>query len=310
MKIVLAGGTGFLGGPLTARLAARGHEIVVLSRGGGTRDGAVRTVAWQPDSAAGSATGLGQTWATEVDGADAVVNLAGAGIADERWSARRKDVLRQSRISSTRSLVAAIRRAAGTPPVFLSGSAVGYYGATGDEPLDESFPPGSDFLAKLCVDWEAEAQAALALGCRLAVIRTGVVLARDGGALKKLIPPFLAFAGGPISSGRQFMSWIHREDWIALVVWALEHAEVSGVLNATAPSPVTNRDFSKALGHALHRPSWLTMPALGLRALVGEMADVALVSGQRVVPKRALELGFTFAYPHIDDTLRAAVSSR
>ena len=300
MKVIIAGGSGFLGRALTAQLAAGGHDVVVLTRRAGPSSGGVRTVAWSPDGRAGE-------WAREIDGADAVVNLAGEGIADKRWSAARKDALRQSRILSTRSLVAAIRAAARRPSVFVSGSAVGYYGATGDDALDESFPPGSDFLATLCVDWEAEAQAASALGCRVVIVRTGVVLAREGGALKQLLPPFQWFVGGPVAPGTQWMSWIHRDDWVALVAWAIANAQVAGVVNATAPNPVRNAEFSKALGRALDRPSWLPVPGLALRVLVGELADVALVRGQRVLPARASQLGFPFVYPEIDAAMRSAV---
>jgi uncharacterized protein (TIGR01777 family) len=316
MNIVVAGGTGFLGRPLAACLVQKGHDVIVLTRRPAPPGGGVRYVTWNPDGTARSkdspAAPAGSEeqadgWTLALDGADAVINLAGDSIADGRWTAERKETLRQSRISSTRSLVAAIRLAAHKPSVFLNGSAVGYYGITADPALDESFPPGSDFLATLCVDWEAETHAASALGCRVVIIRAGVVLARDGGALRKLIPPFQFFVGGPIASGNQVMSWIHRDDWIALVVWALEQRNVSGVLNGTAPQPVTNREFSSALGRALHRPSWLPVPRLALRIALGEMADIALVGGQRVVPKRAQELGFTFQYPEVAAAMTAAV---
>ncbi len=303
MKIVLAGGTGFLGRPLWARLASHGHEVVVLTRGPAVRHAIGRTVSWDP--AGGAAGDL--SWASEIDGADALINLSGEGIADKRWSDRRKQVLRESRILATRSLVAAARAAVRKPGVFVSGSAVGYYGNTGDRPVEESFPPGSDFLATLCVDWEAEAHAASALGCRVVAVRTGVVLAREGGVLKRLIPPFRFFAGGPMGSGQQYMSWIHRDDWVDIVEWAMDRPQISGPVNATAPNPATNREFSAALGRALHRPSRLRLPALALRLIVGEMADVSLVRGQRVLPKRALDAGFQFRYPDLTASLQAAI---
>ncbi len=260
MKIIIAGGSGFLGRSLAEHLVGRGHEVVVLTRSGGVpgRTGA-RAVSWQPDESATPGA-----WGAEINGAGAIINLAGAGIADRRWSRRRKDLLRTTRVLATRSLVAAVRAATTRPAVFLQGSAVGFYGNSGDEILDESFPPGDDFLGDLCVAWEAEAHAVTALGCRLVLLRSGVALARDGGALAKLVPPFLFFAGGPIATGRQYLSWIHRADWNALVTWALDTPTVSGALNATAPNPVTNAEFSRALGHALRRPSWLPLP--GLRA--------------------------------------------
>jgi len=305
MKIVIAGGTGFLGAPLCAALASRGHDVVVLSRGAGSRRTFGRVVPWQPDGSAAS----GRAWVAEIDGADAIVNLAGASIAGARWSDRRKTELRDSRIASTRSLVAAIRSTTRRPAVLVSSSGVGYYGASDDRPLDESFPPGSDFLATLCVDWEAEAHAASALGCRVAIVRTGVPLATDGGALKELLRPFLFFGGGPIASGRQYMSWIHREDWVAMIEWIVGTASADGVFNATAPNPATNEQFSAALGRALHRPSWIRVPRLALRAIVGEISDV-LVTGQRVIPKRALDRGFTFRYESVDAALRDAVRAR
>ena len=305
MKVVIAGGSGFLGRALAEHLVGRGHDVVVLTRRGTALPGktGARAVAWEPD---GSQTP--GSWASEVDGAGAIVNLAGAGIADKRWSRRRKELLRLSRVKSTRSLVSAVRAASSRPATFIQGSAVGFYGLSGDEMIDESFPPGDDVLASLCVDWEAEAHPVTALGCRLAIIRAGIVLAREGGALQKMLPPFLFFVGGPIASGRQYFSWIHRADWMALVAWALETPTTSGAYNATAPTPVTNAEFSRALGRALHRPSWLPVPAFALRLLVGELADHGLITGQRVVPTRALDQGFTFGYPEIDAAVAAAVS--
>jgi uncharacterized protein len=298
MKIVVAGGSGFLGRALVGRLSSGGHEVIVLSRTGRADAGSARVVAWQPDGTAGA-------WAGVVDGADALVNLAGESIADGRWTARRKLALEQSRVLSTRSLVGAIARASRRPPLLISGSAVGYYGDTADRVITENEPPGRDFLAGLCVTWEAEARQAEALGSRVALIRTGIVLARDGGALKKLLPPFLMFVGGPIASGRQFMPWIHRDDWLSLVTWLVERRDASGHFNLTAPNPVSNREFSRALGRALHRPSVLPVPGVVLRLLFGEMADVALINGQRVVPRRALDEGFVFRYPTIESALAA-----
>jgi hypothetical protein len=302
MKIVIAGGSGFLGRALAHELLAKGHEVVVLTRGPAREDRGIRHVTWEADEEPGG-------WHAVIDGADAVVNLAGAGIADQRWSAARKQLLRGSRVDATRALVAAIRSATVRPKVFLTGSAIGFYGPQPEDgpTLDESAPPGSDFLSTLAVDWEAEAHAASALDCRVIIIRTGVVLARDGGALQKLIPPFRFFVGGPIGSGRQVMSWIHRSDWVELVVWLLRHEDAAGVFNATAPQPATNADFSRALGAALGRPSWLPVPGFALKIIVGEMASPALLAGQRVVPRRALEAGFTFQFPEIAAAMRDAV---
>jgi uncharacterized protein (TIGR01777 family) len=299
MKYVIAGGSGFLGQALVRELVARGDEVVVLSRGRDRSAGGARFVHW-PDG----------DWARELEGADGVINLAGAGIADKRWSAARKEELRQSRIQSTRALVGAMRDAKSRPAVFVSGSAVGYYGAQVDDgpPLDESAPPGDDFFSTLGVDWEAEAHGASALGVRTALLRTGIVLSKDGGALQKLLPPFRMFVGGPLASGRQVMSWIHLRDWVELVVWILRTPSATGVFNGTAPHPVTNAEFSAALGAALGRPSWLRVPGFALRVIVGEMAGPALISGQRVVPTRALDMGFRFQFPEITAALRDAIN--
>jgi uncharacterized protein (TIGR01777 family) len=308
MKVVLAGGSGFLGRALVAQLAARGHEVVVLSRHPAPAQSPGRQVGWDPDGSL-PATGKSEflTWPKELDGASAVVNLAGAGMADKRWTPARKRDLRLSRVLSTRSLVAAVRAASQKPPVFYQGSAVGFYGPRGDEILDESFPPGDGLQGSICVAWEAEANPVVALGCRLIVGRSGVVLAKDGGALPKMARPFTFFVGGRVASGKQYLSWIHRDDWLAFVTWALETATVSGTYNVTAPEPVTNDEFSKAIGRALRRPSWIPVPGFVLRVLFGEIANDMLIRGQRVVPKRALEAGFPFAYPKIDAALNATL---
>ena len=302
MKIVIAGGSGFLGQALGRRLAADNHELVILTRGSSRADGKVRYVTWP------AADGPGQ-WREEISGASAVINLAGANLADKRWTYHRKEELHESRVTPTRALVSAIRDAAVRPPVFLSGSAIGFYGGLpeGGPELDESGPPGSDFLATLVVDWEAEAHAAEALECRVVFIRTGIVLSRDGGALQKLITPFKFYVGGPLGTGRQVMSWIHLDDWVALVTWLAAHPSASGAYNCTAPNPATNAELSKALGDALGRPSWLRVPGFVLKVLLGEMAGVALLAGQRVIPKRALDAGFSFKYPDVVTAMRAAL---
>jgi len=302
MKVVVAGGSGLLGRSLCQGLAAKGHEVVVLTRGASKTEPDARYATWPAEDVPGP-------WRDELNGAGAVINLAGAGIADKRWNAARKELLRSSRIMATRALVSALRAASPRPPVFLSSSAIGFYGAQApDGPdLDESGPPGSDFLATLVVDWEAEAHAASALDCRVVIFRTGIVLSREGGALQKMIPPFTFFVGGPIGSGQQVMSWIHLSDWVSMVVWLVEHPAANGTYNLTAPNPVTNAEFSKALGSALSRPSWLPVPGFALKILIGEMAGVALLSGQRVIPRRALEAGFTFQYANIDKAMSAAV---
>jgi uncharacterized protein (TIGR01777 family) len=292
-----------MGRALTSSLIAIGHDVVVLTRDAAGRQasGRLRYVEWQPDGDVGA-------WALEIDGAHAVFNLTGAALDRGRWTARRKAELRASRVLPTRSLAAAIRRAGAKPSVFIHGSAVGFYGtAEGDRELDESFPPGDDFLSDLAVAWEAEAHPIAALGCRLVILRAGVVLAGEGGMLGRLRLPFRFFVGGPVPPGTQYISWIHRHDWIRMAMWAMTTPPVSGVINATSPTPVTNAEFSRALGQALRRPSWLKVPKFVLRALFGELADVALIHGQRAIPKRALELGFTFEHPRIDEAIADAI---
>lgn len=303
MRTVIAGGSGFLGGALKDALVRDGHEVVVLSRSAGARGtGSARTVAWTPNGASGA-------WASELDGAEAVINLAGESIAGRRWTGAQKQRILESRVLATKSLVAAVRAAARPPAVFVSGSAVGYYGPLGDEVATEERGPGADFLSEVCVAWETEAQRASGPS-RVVLVRTGIVLERDGGALPQMLPPFWFGAGGPVGSGRQYWPWIHRRDWVDLVRFAIRTPGVSGPLNATGPSPVTNKAFAAALGRALHRPAVLPAPGGALKILLGEMADALLLSGQRAVPAKALQLGFPFAYPDVDAALGAIFSRK
>ena len=298
MKVVIAGGTGFLGQPLAHALAAEGREVVIFTRRAlvpATRD--ARFVTWHPG-------GIG-AWAAEIDGAAAVVNLAGESIAAKRWSSAQKQLILDSRVQATRSLAAAIHAAARPPAVFISGSAVGYYGPLGDEIVGEEHPAGSDFLAKVCAEWESEAVRAAGSRTRVVCIRTGLVIEKDGGALPQMLLPFKVGAGGPLGSGRQYWPWIHRDDWVALVCWTIATSSVTGPINATAPNPVTNADFSRALGRALHRPAFMPAPAFALRLALGEMADALLLSGQRAAPAKAERLGFRFRYTQLDEALRA-----
>jgi len=294
MKVVVTGGTGFLGGPLVNGLRGDGHEVVVLTRRAARGPGEVQ---WAP------AAGL-DVWARSFEGAGAVVNLAGEPIAEGRWTASRKRAILASRLEATSAVVGALRAAGAAGAALLSGSAIGYYGTPGDDPLDERSPPGSDFLATVCREWEAEALEASA-HARVLLLRTGLVLAGGGGALQQLALPFHFFAGGPLGSGRQVMSWIHRDDWIAMVRWALAHPDLHGPLNLTAPAPVTNREMASALGRALHRPSFMPAPGFALRLALGEMADAMVLNGQRVLPRVAQTNGFAFRYETVDAALRA-----
>jgi uncharacterized protein (TIGR01777 family) len=278
----------------------RGHEVVVLTRSGAAPQG--RAVAWNPASPA-----LGD-WAAEIDGASAVVNLTGASIAGARWTAARKRELLGSRLEPTRRLADAIHHASHKPDVLVSMSAVGYYGARGSEPVAEDGGPGSDFLADLCVRWEAEAQR-VEPPTRVVRLRTAPVLERGGGMLAPMLLPFKLGVGGPSGSGHQYWPWIHRRDWVELAHWAIVTPGAEGALNASAPHPVTSREFARALGRALGRPAWLPTPAFALRLLFGELADVALLSGQRAVPAAAERLGFSFRYPRLDQALGAIFGS-
>jgi uncharacterized protein len=300
MKVTVTGATGLIGSRLVARLRERGDEVTVLSRdpeGARVVLGDVDAAAWDPTGTAAPTGAL--------TGRDAVVHLAGEPVA-QRWSDMVKERIWASREAGTRCLVAGLRAADPRPGVLVSASAVGYYGPRGDERIDESAEPGSDFLAEVVKAWEAEALAAEQIGLRVVRVRTGVVLDRSGGALAKMLPPFRAGIGGPVAGGRQYLPWIHLDDLVGIYLAALDDPAWSGAINASAPEPVTNRDFSKALGRALHRPAVAPVPAFALRILYGDMAEI-ITTGQRAVPKRALELGYTFRHPDLDEALSAAL---
>jgi uncharacterized protein (TIGR01777 family) len=304
MRVTVTGATGLIGATLLAELRARGDEVTVLSRNPerarATLD--VKAVRWDPLSEPAPAAALA--------GRDAVVHLAGESVA-QRWTAQARRAIRESRVQGTRHLVEGLR-AVGSgggedrPGVLISASAIGYYGAHGEEPLDEEAPPGEDFLARVCRDWEAQTQAAAELGMRTVQVRTGVVLDRHGGALARMLTPFRLGVGGPVAGGRQYVSWIHLDDLVGIVLAALRDARWSGPVNATAPEPVTNRELSHALGRALHRPALAPVPAVALRALYGEMAQI-VTTGARVLPAKPLVLGYSFRHPHLDEALRAAL---
>ncbi len=297
MRVVITGGTGLIGSALARELGAAGHEVVVLTRSpakAGPLPRGVVAAGWDGESAEG--------WAHLAAGA-AIVHLAGESIAAGRWTAERKRRIRDSRVRSGEAVLEAARRAAPRPVAMLQASAVGYYGPRGDEPVDESAPPGEDFLARVCVDWEASTSGAEALGVRRAILRTGVVLAREGGALPKMLLPFRLFAGGPVGGGRQQLSWIHLADEVGAIRFLLERDDARGPFNLTAPEPVSNREFAHLAGGVLRRPSFLPTPTAALRLAFGEMADV-LLTGQRAVPARLLELGHRFRYPSLEAALR------
>ncbi len=332
MRVTVTGATGLIGAKLVSGLRREGVEVTVLSRNPARvrAQGEAQAFAWDPLREAAPAEAL--------EGRDAVIHLAGENVA-QRWSAAARRAIRDSRVLGTRNLVAGLRAcaehgaseteraasrtegatsqtegpesdersgSAGRPRVLVSASAIGYYGAHGEEPLDEEAPAGGDFLAQVCAAWESEARAAGELGVRTVQVRIGVVLDREGGALAKMLPPFRLGLGGPVAGGNQFVSWVHPEDIFGIVRAALGDERWSGPVNATAPEPVTNRELSRALGRALHRPALLPVPGLALRALYGEMAQV-VTSGARVLPARPLMLGYEFRHPHLEGALSAAL---
>lgn len=298
-RVVVTGATGLIGKAVCAALRERGYSVVVFSRDpdGARRaaPGAVEYVAWEPAESG--------PWAAAIDGAYGVISLAGASIAGKRWTEEWKREIRRSRVVGTRGLVEAMRAAARKPRVFVSGSAVGLYGPRDDTALDEGAAPGDDFLAGVVKEWEAEALRTEEFGVRTALIRTGIVLDRDEGALPRMTLPVKLFVGGPVLPGTQWFPWIHLADEVGLILLALEDGRARGPLNAAAPQPQTNRDFYRTLGRVLRRPIWAPVPGFALRVIVGE-AGALLTTGQRVIPKKPLELGYQFQYPTSEGALR------
>lgn len=298
-RVVVTGATGLIGRRLFEQLKSRGYQIVIFSRdpqkAQRSLPGAAEYMAWTPSESG--------PWASAIDGADAVIHMAGAPILGKRWSEAYKAEIRTSRVIGTRGIVNAMRAAQNKPRVFVSGSAVGFYGGRDDTKLDESAAPGDDFLSQVCVEWENEASQAEALGIRTVLVRTGIVLDPSEGALPQMSLPFRFYGGGPILPGTQWFPWIHVDDEVGLILFALEDERARGALNASAPEPQTNRDFSKTLGKVMGSPSWFPVPGFGLRILLGEVAGM-LTEGQRVIPKKALDLGYQFKYPTSEQALR------
>ena len=303
MHIVVTGGTGFIGRPLCASLVQEGHRVTLLTRRKEEAQrlfgSAVAAIEWN-----GTETGA---WEQSLEGADAVINLAGAPIADARWTDARKRLLTVSRILTTRLLVAAMSRRSSKPRLLISASGIGYYGRSDDRVLNEGAARGQGFLADLCLAWEAEALRAAEFGVRVVMLRTGMVLEQDGGALPKMLLPFRLFAGGPILPGTQWVSWIHRRDHIGLIQWLLTAPSISGPVNAVAPEAVGMNRFCEVLGQTLHRPSWLPVPGFALQLALGELGTL-MTTGQRVHPAKALSAGYVFHYPTLEPALRAILT--
>jgi hypothetical protein len=310
MRVVITGGTGLIGRDLARELGGAGHDVVVLTRDPG-RAGklppGVRATGWDGRTAAG--------WAPLLDASDGVetaaVHLAGESVAEGRWTDDKKRRIRASRIDSGKAVLEAIRQAAVKPRVLLQGSAVGYYGPCGDELVTEDHPPGDDFLGQVCIEWEGSTAEAESWGVRRALLRTGIVLSAEGGALPRLLLPFRLMAGAPLGNGRQWFPWIHLADETGALRFLLEREDARGPFNLTAPNPVTNRELGDFLTRALHRPNPLQALGLGVpravfRAALGEMAE-SILQGQRAVPRRLLDLGFRFRYPDLAPALAALI---
>lgn len=303
MRVIITGGSGLIGRALTASLVADGHEAIILSRDPQRADGlpaGARVVAWDGETAAG--------WGDLVEGAGAVVNLAGASIGGEgffprRWSKARKALLLSSRLKAGKAVSEAVEAAGQKPGAVVQASAIGYYGPLGSEPVDESAPPGDDFLARMCIDWEASTVGVEGVGVRRVIARTGVVLSMRGGAFPRLLLPFKLFAGGPMGNGRQYLSWIHMADEVAAMRFLIENQAAEGVFNLTASHPITNGEFAKILGGVMGRPSFIPVPGFAMRLAFGEVATV-VVDGQRVLPKRLMAQGFTFRFAETEPAVR------
>ncbi len=301
MKVLVAGGTGFIGKRLLARLHQEGCEIVLLTRGKhppASVENIARAESWD-------AKNPGE-WQKEIETTDAVINLAGEPLIGKRWTSSQKEKIVKSRLETTRALIQAMRTAARKPKAFINASAVGYYGNVEEGEITENCPKGRGFLADTCEQWECEAQKAQELGIRTVILRTGIVLDKSGGALSKMLFPFRCFIGGPLGSGKQWVPWIHLEDVVEIILFALNHESLSGPVNVASPSPVRMKEFCAGLGKAVHRPSWIPVPGFILKILLGEMSEV-LLGGQKVIAQKLLNSGYSFRFSKLDEAFRAAL---
>jgi uncharacterized protein len=299
MKILISGGTGFIGTRLAESLQRDGHSVVIPTRNPHREKKSTQSIKylyWDSSDP--------QKLVLAMNECDAVVNLVGESIASKRWTPAQKKKILDSRVSATRSIVSAISKAENKPSVMVSASGIHIHDHTIDTIYNESSEPGNDFLANVCLTWESEAKKVEDENVRLAIVRFGIVLGETGGALQRMLLPFKLFAGGPLGSGKQWMPWVHIDDVIGIVRFAIENQHVTGPLNATSPNQLTNKEFSNLLGSVLQRPSFLPAPAFALRLVLGEMADTLLLSGQRVMPERTRELGYSFKYPDLEEALR------
>ena len=303
MKVVIAGGSGLIGRRVIDELLQTRHDVTVLSR--------------SPEKVRKYFPNVhGKFWDAKTSnilidvlhGADAIINLSGESIASKRWTRIQKERILSSRIESTRAIVDAIKKTQHTPRVLLNASAVGYYGNVPEGEVDEASSRGTGFLADVCAQWEAEALSVEELGIRVVLLRTGIVLDANGGVLQKFLPPFRFFIGGPLGSGRQWFPWIHLQDEVSAILFAMENERIAGPLNLAAPESVRMTEFCRMLGNILHRPSWLYIPACALKLALGEMAEPLVLHGQKIIPKKLLETGFTFEFPKLEDALMNLLS--
>lgn len=308
MRIAVAGGSGFIGRALSRRLVDMGHQVTVLTRNPGEARtrlvSHVSTARWQGNEESHDQLAM------MLDGCGAVINLSGHSVATGRWTREVQTHIRRSRIGSTELLVSALEGLSQKPQVLINASAIGYYGPRGQETLNEDAPSGTGFLAAMCRAWEAAAAGAERLGVRVVIPRIGVVLGLQGGALARMLPIFRLGLGGPLGSGRQWMSWIHISDLVEALVFALGNEAVHGPVNVTAPYPVTNQEFAETLARILEKPAWLRTPSIVLRLAYGQMADELLLTGQRVMPRRLSAFGFQFRYPYLREALRNLLQKR
>lgn len=299
MKILISGASGLLGTHLIPTLEAKGHEIHTLVR---KTPRAANEIRWD------SVKGFSEADAAKLEDFGAVIHLAGDNIASENWSAEKKRKIRESRITGTRVIVDAFRKTENPPPIFISASATGFYGNRDDEVLTEESPKGEGFLPDVCDEWEQEARKAADFGARVTVLRTGVVLSKDGGALEKMLTPFKFGVGGTVGSGKQYLSWISLEDTINIYHFALENEQISDAVNTTAPNPVTNAEFTETLGKVLHRPTVLPVPEFAIKLLFGEMGERLLLEGNKVLPKKLQDFGFEFKFPELEEAFKNAIT--
>lgn len=304
MKAIITGATGFIGRALCKNLVEAGYDVLALTRnrskGRELLGNQVAVVEWDGKSAEG--------WERCADGADAIVNLAGESISSGRWTRAKKERILRSRLDAGKAVVDAIRRVEKKPSVVIQSSGIGYYGSRSDEIIDESSPVGTGFLSEVAQKWEGSTKDVESFGTRQVIIRTGVVLGTDGGALPRLLTPFRLFVGGPLGGGRQWFPWIHVYDEVSAIRFLIEREDLAGAFNLTAPEPLTMKDFCRVLGKVMKRPSWLAVPGFLLRLMFGEMAKEALLPGQRALPRKLLEAGYSFQYPHTESALQQILS--